>query len=73
VRIALDPRELKQNPLRIGLSVTVKVDTSDHSGAPVARAAAAQPFAAQESQDGGPAVEARINRIIAENRGKGVR
>src|SRR3546814_17693810 len=29
VRIALDPRELDKYPLRIGLSVNVKVDTSD--------------------------------------------
>ncbi|MBU3077791.1 efflux RND transporter periplasmic adaptor subunit [Sphingomonas quercus] len=73
VRIALDSGELRQNPLRVGLSVTVKVDTRDHSGAPIARAAAAQPFAVQASQTGGPEVEARINKIIAENRGKAAR
>jgi membrane fusion protein (multidrug efflux system) len=69
VRIGLDPAELDRNPLRIGLSVTARVDTRDHSGAPVASAAPAAPFESEAEQDAGPAVEARIARIIAENRG----
>ena len=32
VRISLDPKELQQHPLRIGLSVTATVDVSDTSG-----------------------------------------
>lgn len=32
VRIALDPQQLDQHPLRIGLSTSVKVDTHDRSG-----------------------------------------
>jgi membrane fusion protein, multidrug efflux system len=68
VRISLDSRELTTNPLRVGLSVKVTVDTSDHSGAPVARAAAGT-LAEQRSEDGGPDVNALINRIIASNRG----
>jgi membrane fusion protein (multidrug efflux system) len=32
VKIALDPEELAQHPLRIGLSTTTKVDTRDRSG-----------------------------------------
>ncbi len=32
VKIALDPKELAQHPLRIGLSMSVKVDTRDRSG-----------------------------------------
>jgi membrane fusion protein (multidrug efflux system) len=32
VRIALDPRELQQHPLMIGLSADVKVDTHDRNG-----------------------------------------
>lgn len=70
VRIALDREELKANPLQIGVSAKVEVDTSDHSGVPVARAAAAV-GTRQASQDGGSAVEARINAIIAANSGKG--
>jgi membrane fusion protein (multidrug efflux system) len=32
VRIALKPQEVAQNPLRLGLSMRVSVDTSDTSG-----------------------------------------
>jgi membrane fusion protein (multidrug efflux system) len=32
VKIALDPKEVAEHPLRIGLSMTVKVDTRDRSG-----------------------------------------
>jgi membrane fusion protein (multidrug efflux system) len=32
VRIALDPKELRQHPLRVGLSMDVEVATSDQSG-----------------------------------------
>jgi membrane fusion protein (multidrug efflux system) len=69
VRIALDPQELDRDPLRLGLSVTVTVDTRDHSGPPVARAAPPAPFQSEADQDAGPEVEAQIARIIAENRG----
>lgn len=69
VRIGLDPEELDRNPLRIGLSVTVTVDTSDHSRPPIARAAPAVPFQSEADQDAGPRVEGQIARIIAENRG----
>jgi membrane fusion protein (multidrug efflux system) len=73
VRISLDPRELDRHPLQIGLSVKVTVDTRDHSGPPVARAAAAVPFQSTAAQDAGPDVEAQIARIIADNRGPGAR
>jgi len=69
VRIALDPRELAENPLRIGLSTKVEVDISDHSGPPIARAASGGAFQQQASQDGGADVEAKIAQIIAANRG----
>ncbi|MFW0759374.1 efflux RND transporter periplasmic adaptor subunit [Pseudomonas sp. H11T01] len=32
VRITLDPAEIAQNPLRLGLSVRVRIDTSNHNG-----------------------------------------
>ena len=72
VRIALDPRELIRNPLRIGLSVTAEVDTSDHSGAAVARAATGT-FQQQQSDDGGADVDKRIAAIIAANAGGGAK
>ncbi len=36
VKVALDPQELKEHPLRIGLSITATVDTHDRSGAVLA-------------------------------------
>jgi membrane fusion protein (multidrug efflux system) len=66
VRIALTP-ELAKHPLRIGLSVTVDVDTRDTSGTPVA---AAPPTSCRRGTDQeSPAVEARIAAIIATNGG----
>ena len=67
VRIALDPKELDRRPLQIGVSVDATVDTSDHTGAPVASVAAGT-FAEQDSMTGGPDVDRRIARIIAANR-----
>jgi membrane fusion protein, multidrug efflux system len=36
VRISLDPKEIAQNPLRVGLSMNVTVDVADESGHSVA-------------------------------------
>ena len=36
VKISLDPQELAQHPLRIGLSITATVDTHDRNGAVLA-------------------------------------
>jgi membrane fusion protein (multidrug efflux system) len=68
VRIALDPRELRRNPLQIGLSVKVTVDTADHSGVPVARAAS-NTTARRGNGTIDPQIDATIARIIAQNRG----
>ncbi|MFT3904728.1 MAG: HlyD family efflux transporter periplasmic adaptor subunit [Steroidobacteraceae bacterium] len=45
VRIALDPQELKKNPLRIGLSAEVRVSTTDQSGPVLATQPSSTPFA----------------------------
>jgi membrane fusion protein, multidrug efflux system len=42
VRIALDPGQLAAHPLKIGLSMKVEVDVSDHSGPMVAQAGSAR-------------------------------
>jgi membrane fusion protein (multidrug efflux system) len=68
VRIALDPKELDRNPLRVGLSVNVKVATSDRSGLTVA-GATPPAGGAEQSIDGGPQVDARIRQIIEKNMG----
>jgi membrane fusion protein (multidrug efflux system) len=69
VRIALDPNELRKNPLQIGLSVKVTVNTADHSGAPVARSAASAGARRGNGTIEDPNIDATIERIIAENRG----
>jgi membrane fusion protein (multidrug efflux system) len=69
VRIALDPRELARNPLRIGLSVNATVDTSVRSG-PLVAGSAPPAGGVQQSLDGGPALDADIRRIIAANLGQ---
>jgi membrane fusion protein (multidrug efflux system) len=69
VRIALDPAELQEHPLRIGLSMHVEVDLHDQSGpvlaAPTTEIAASMPGHAERD----PQIEATITRIIAENSG----
>lgn len=72
VRIALDPKELRAHPLRIGLSATVKVDTSDRSG-PLVASSTPPAGGTQQSLDGGPQVDATVRRIIAANLGGSVR
>ena len=67
VRIALDPRELRANPLRVGLSVAATVDTAGKSGQRLALPAA-QAYGATAKDANDPAVEARIRQIIAANR-----
>ena len=67
VRIALDPKELLANPLRVGLSVKATVDTADRGGARLAQAATA-PYRGDTAQGTTPEVEAEIRRIVAANR-----
>ncbi len=67
VRIALDPKELQDHPLRIGLSVDVSVDVRDTSGAAMASSATLHEMRGDVSDDGGPATEALIKRILSQN------
>jgi membrane fusion protein (multidrug efflux system) len=69
VRIALDPQELQAHPLRIGLSMTVKVDIRDQSGPMVAEQVRSLPLPVQASAGDDAAVDARIAQIIADNAG----
>lgn len=67
VRIALDPRELRAHPLRVGLSVDATVNTADRSGPRLAAPARAA-YQGAPTDARNPAVEARIAQIIASNR-----
>ncbi|HEX4027407.1 MAG TPA: HlyD family efflux transporter periplasmic adaptor subunit [Rhizomicrobium sp.] len=67
VRIALDPAELKDNPLRVGLSVSADVDVSDQTGPRVADAAVTSVMRGDTGEDIGPQVDAMVARILAAN------
>jgi membrane fusion protein, multidrug efflux system len=69
VRIVLEPKELKDHPLRVGLSMTAQVDVRDSSGPLVAGSVRNQPLPTQPSLADDPEVESRIARIVAENEG----
>jgi membrane fusion protein, multidrug efflux system len=67
VRIALDPRELRVHPLRIGLSVIATVDIRDQSGPLMAAHVRTEP--APEKSDTIGRADAIIAGIVAANRG----
>ena len=73
VRIALEPKQLSEHPLRVGLSMDAEVDVSNKGGKTLAdapRDAALAHTQAFVSQDG--AANEEVRRVIAANAGKGV-
>ena len=72
VRIALDARELARQPLRIGLSMAVKVDVANTAGSALAGATPrpAPAFQTRVFDQAGKNAAALIARIIAANGGK---
>jgi membrane fusion protein, multidrug efflux system len=70
VRIALDNQQLKEHPLRVGLSMEASVDVSKQEGKTMAdapRAMAVTQTQVYSSQDDG--AEAEVRRVIAMNSG----
>ena len=71
VRIGLDPRELEQHPLLIGLSTTVHVDVKDQGGATLSKQAS---WKAEVSTDAYAeqlsGVDDQIKEILASNLGQ---
>jgi membrane fusion protein (multidrug efflux system) len=70
VRIALDPAEVREHPLRVGLSMHAQVDLHDQSGPVLAAPTQEQAASMPSFPERDPAVEATIERIIAENAGQ---
>ena len=65
VRISLDPNELKANPLRVGLSMTVKVDIAEAgSGKPMTAAAVKNSAAPETDSVDWAAANALIDKIF---------
>jgi membrane fusion protein (multidrug efflux system) len=71
VRIALDRQEVAAHPLRVGLSMDVKVDVSKSDGRMLADASQPRTHAATAVfDDGRKAADADVQRIIAANLGR---
>ncbi|BDB24640.1 multidrug resistance protein A [Cupriavidus sp. TA19] len=69
VRIALDPQQLKDHPLRVGLSMTVKVDVHREEGAAMANAAPARPMQTDVYDKVAQDADQLISQIITANNG----
>ncbi|WP_245175837.1 HlyD family efflux transporter periplasmic adaptor subunit [Cupriavidus sp. AcVe19-6a] len=69
VRIALDARQLKDHPLRVGLSMTVKVDVRREEGAAMANAAPARPMQTDVYDKVAQDADQLIAQIITANNG----
>ncbi len=71
VRINLDQRELSEHPLRIGLSMTARVDTSDTSGSRISTTANATETemlnSPQTTLEARLAADREVQRIISSN------
>jgi membrane fusion protein (multidrug efflux system) len=75
VRIALDPKELTDHPLRIGLSMDVNVDVAHAEGTSLTDASAARSTPAYETavfDNAGQKATARVAEIIAANSNRAV-
>ncbi len=71
VRIALDPKEVAEHPLRIGLSMDARVDVSNTDGRMLADASRpASQTKTATFDEGQAAAEADVQRIIAANLGR---
>jgi membrane fusion protein, multidrug efflux system len=69
VRIALDPKELVDHPLRIGLSMQAAIDLHDTSGPLVAKQVRDAPRKLEPVEDRKSAIERQIATIIDSNGG----
>lgn len=69
VRIALDAAQLQAHPLRVGLSMSVRVDVRDTSGPVISDQVSTAPLPELQSDGNDPKVEAQIRAIVAENSG----
>jgi membrane fusion protein (multidrug efflux system) len=73
VRIALDPKEVAEHPLRVGLSMDARVDVHNAEGRVLA-SAAQRPARIQTSvfDRGSDQADAEVKKIIAANMGRRV-
>jgi membrane fusion protein (multidrug efflux system) len=70
VRIALDPSELRQHPLQIGLSMEAEIDTHDRGGERLPKIArSAAPYETYAFASAKDLADRRVAEIIAANKG----
>jgi membrane fusion protein (multidrug efflux system) len=69
VRIELDPKELAQHPLRVGVSMRAKVDVTPQSGAPVTQARTQPAYVTKVFDAANRDAAAMVAKIIAANAG----
>ena len=67
VRIALDAGELREHPLRVGLSVAVKVNIADTTGPLASTKVAGSEMQGDTGEDLSAEADARIARIVKDN------
>jgi len=67
VRIALDPQELVDHPLRVGLSVTASVSIKDTSGPQITERVGQGSTSADLGDDANAKADAIIAKILTEN------
>jgi membrane fusion protein (multidrug efflux system) len=67
VRVALDPKELRDHPLRVGLSVDATVNISDTSGQAIGSTTPQRVMQSDPNDGGGPTLDALIQRILRQN------
>ena len=68
VRVTLDPKELEQHPLRIGLSTDARVDVHDCNGQQLAQSPPGKPVLATDAFDiDRGEIRARIAQLISDN------
>ena len=71
VRITLDPKDLVEHPLRVGLSMDARVDISQTDGRMLASAASGTPAMTTNVFDAdNSAADADVRKIITSNGGR---
>ncbi len=70
VRIELDPAQIREHPLRVGLSMHAVVDLHDQSGAALASPEVERAASIAPRDPVDPEVEALIQRVIVQNSGR---
>ncbi|MEO5659126.1 MAG: efflux RND transporter periplasmic adaptor subunit, partial [Polaromonas sp.] len=72
VRVALQPQQLSEHPLRVGLSMNAEIDVSNQDGKMLADAPREAALAhTQALASPGGAADEEVRRVIAANAGKG--